>query len=244
MTKSPAIFYSPHPDDETLGMAGAIREHKEAGRPVHLVLLTNGINSLMLSILNGDTYCYWHEAYHHFNLTMEHMMWARKVEFVACARCLGVDKVFIVDDGQGFDDCEPYEDYDTFVERVVDIISYFEKKFPGASHKLVSGYLDTFPDGSTNPTHQACWDAALQLRDEISDFRFYRIYVYWKPVEERTSLFQLTLNSRWKVAKRAALSQYKLFNPHAGRFAIGYHSVGDLIEEAFRADKEYIDVLP
>lgn len=50
---SPAIFYSPHQDDESIGMAGAIREHKEAGRSVHLVLLTNGINQGLLDIMNG-----------------------------------------------------------------------------------------------------------------------------------------------------------------------------------------------
>lgn len=38
----PAIFYTPHQDDESLGMAGAIVEHIEAGRPVFLVLLTDG----------------------------------------------------------------------------------------------------------------------------------------------------------------------------------------------------------
>jgi LmbE family N-acetylglucosaminyl deacetylase len=73
--KSPAIFYSPHQDDEALGMAGAIREHKEAGRPVYLVLLTNGINSGMLDIMNGGTYCSWHETSHNFNLTMERGKW-------------------------------------------------------------------------------------------------------------------------------------------------------------------------
>jgi LmbE family N-acetylglucosaminyl deacetylase len=242
--KSPAIFYSPHADDEALGMAGAIREHKEAGRPVYLVLLTNGINSLMLNILNGNEFCHWHKVYHHFDLTMEQMMWGRKVEFVASARCLGVDKVFIVDDGQGLDDCEPYEDYDRFVGKVVDIICRFEERFPGSSHKLVSGYYDVFPDGSTNPTHQACWDAAKRLCKKITDFRFYRIYVYWKPVEDRTSQFQLNLKPEWQFAKKAALKQYRLFNPLAGRYAIGYHSVADLIEEAYTSDKEYIDLLP
>lgn len=241
---SPAIFYSPHPDDEALGMAGAIREHKEAGRPVYLVLLTNGINSGMLNILNGETFCEWHKIYHHCALTMEQMMWGRKVEFAASARCLGVDKVFIVEDGQGLDDCEAYEHYDRFVDSVTDIIREFETKFPGASHKLISGNLDIYPDGTKNPTHQACWDAAMRLRDQITDFRFYRVYVYWKPEKERTSDYQLTLKPDWKAAKRAALRQYKLFNPRAGRFAVGYHSVADLIDAASKADKEYIDVLP
>jgi LmbE family N-acetylglucosaminyl deacetylase len=39
---SPAIFLTPHQDDETLFMGAAIREHVAAGRPVLVVLLTDG----------------------------------------------------------------------------------------------------------------------------------------------------------------------------------------------------------
>jgi hypothetical protein len=41
----PAIFLSPHQDDETLFMGAAIREHVLAGRPVIVVLLTDGGSS-------------------------------------------------------------------------------------------------------------------------------------------------------------------------------------------------------
>ena len=53
--KVPAVFYAPHKDDEAIRMAGAIRQHKEAGRPVYLVLLTSGANRSLLEILNGVT---------------------------------------------------------------------------------------------------------------------------------------------------------------------------------------------
>lgn len=243
MSTWPAIFYAPHQDDEAIGMAGAIREHKDARRPVYLVLLTNGINSDVLNILNGVVECPWHQIGHNFQLTMEQMMWARKVEFVASAGRLGVDKIFILDDGQGFDDVEPYTNYGNFVNRLIDTIKRFEAEFPGASHKLVSGRLDLLPDGTTNPTHQACWDAATLLRNQITDFRFYRIYVYFKNAASRTSQFQLYLTPGWQAAKRAALDEYKLFNPDAGRFAVGYHSVSQLIDAAFNDDKEYLDLL-
>lgn len=37
-----AIYYAPHPDDDALGMAHSIKAHLEAGRPVYVVLFTDG----------------------------------------------------------------------------------------------------------------------------------------------------------------------------------------------------------
>lgn len=244
MSDWPAIFYSPHQDDEAIGMAGAIREHKDAGRPVYLVLLSNGLNSGLLDILNGRIFCSWHQTYHDCQLTMEQLMWARKIEFVASGKRLGVDRIYIVEDGQGLDDGEPYSDYRNFVTRVTNIILRFEANFPGASHKLISGSLDAWTDGSKNPTHTACWDAALSLRNQISDFRFYRVYVYGYPLNNRSAAFTLNLKPEWLDAKREALNQYKLFDPDSGRFALGYHSVPTLIDSAFEDSREYFDLLP
>src|SRR5262245_57950980 len=150
MDPTPAIFYAPHQDDEAIGMAGAIREHKAADRPVYLVLLTNGSNSGLLKILNGQTFCQWHQTHHDFSLTMEQLIWARKVEFIASAMQLEVDKIFILEDGQGLNGAEPYSRYGKLVDRIADTIKRFETQFPAASHNLVSGSLDLLPDSRTN----------------------------------------------------------------------------------------------
>jgi hypothetical protein len=42
---NPIVFFAPHPDDETLGMAGAIRAAKAAGRTVFVELMTRGEGS-------------------------------------------------------------------------------------------------------------------------------------------------------------------------------------------------------
>ena len=191
--KGPAVFYAPHQDDEAIGMAGAIRRHKEAGRPVYLVLLTSGANRALLEILNGVTWCTWHQTNHNFELTMEQMCWARKMEFVASARRLDVDRVFMVNDGQGLD---LGMSYNKLVDCVKQTIKRFEHLYLGASHNLVSGNLDRLPRGSatvTNAIHEACWDAATKLNGKISDFRFYRVYVYWKDRADRESGFQSDL---------------------------------------------------
>ena len=225
-------------------MAGAIQQCKDLGRPVYLVLLTSGANRSLLDILNGSTRCSWHGTRHNFQLTMEQMCWARKMEFVASARQLNVDKVFLVNHGRGLDDGNPWPSYRKFVDRVERTIKRFERKFPRASHNLVSGRLDLLPRGGTNSTHRACWDAAMNLCSEISDFRFYRIYVYWKDRADRDSQCQRDLRPEWRASKRAALDEYKLFWPEAGRFAIGYHSVPQLMDAAAADTKEYLDLLP
>jgi LmbE family N-acetylglucosaminyl deacetylase len=245
MTDRPAIFYSPHQDDEAIAMAGAIREQKDAGRTVYLVLLTNGVNSGLLDIMNGSARCDWHETGHHFGLSMEQMISARTNEFRASAKVLGVDEIF-AEPRDLLDDTEPYQPtaYRGFVAKVADVIRRFEAKFPGASHNLVSGCLDPLRNGNPNETHLACWDAALSLRGQISDFRFYRVYAYLWPEKQRCAAVTVDLKPEWVTAKREALGQYELFAPESGRYALGYHSFKDLIDKALRDNHEYYDVLP
>ena len=226
-------------------MAGAIREQKDAGRKVYLVLLTNGINSALLDIMNGRATCDWHQTDHHFGLSMEQMISARTDEFRASAKVLGVDEVFS-DPKDLLDDREPYQatKYRGFVAKVADVMRRFEAKFPGASHNLVSGCLDPLCNGNPNETHLACWDAVLSLRGQISDFRFYRVYAYLWPEERRGAAVTVDLKPEWVTAKWEALDQYKLFAPDSGRYALGYHSFKDLIDNALHDAHEYYDVLP
>jgi LmbE family N-acetylglucosaminyl deacetylase len=50
----PAVFWVPHQDDEALGFGAAIAEHKQAGRPVYLVLVSNGVNAGLQATMNGQ----------------------------------------------------------------------------------------------------------------------------------------------------------------------------------------------
>jgi N-acetylglucosamine malate deacetylase 1 len=45
LNQKPAMVFSPHQDDETLGCAGVIALKRDAGIPVTVVFLTNGANS-------------------------------------------------------------------------------------------------------------------------------------------------------------------------------------------------------
>jgi hypothetical protein len=55
---NPIVFFAPHPDDETLGMAGAILAAKSAGRTVIVELMTHGEGSgSCLSVFPTTTDC-------------------------------------------------------------------------------------------------------------------------------------------------------------------------------------------
>ncbi|MGW7367633.1 PIG-L deacetylase family protein [Streptomyces sp. NPDC054841] len=242
---TPAIFYSPHQDDETIGMAGAIREHKEAGRAVHLVLLTNGINQGLLDIMNGlngpcplGSNC--RQPDHRPGLSMDDLIAGRTAEFHAAAEQLGVDEVHTMD----LDDDHVVTNRSGFTERLKEVILDFEGRYPGASHKLVSGWRDQVPsEPGPNPTHSACRDAAEALRDRISDFRFHWTYAYFRLQRARSADFVLDLTESQFEAKRRAILEYNRWEPDNGRYALGYHSVSTLLENAYNDPREYIDML-
>lgn len=240
----PAIFYSPHQDDESLAMAGSIREHKEAGRRVILVLLTRGENGGLLDIMNGTADCPLGQGCpgggsHRFGLTQEDIVRARTAEFRAAARRLGVDEVVVRDRPDS-----AWGDYAGFVQEVRNTILEFERKHPGASHKLVNGYRDVIhgsPPDQPNLTHKACREAAEGLAG--LDFRFYWVYGYTYPPEQRTAGYVLPLSAKQFARKRQALAEYGRWDPERGRYALGYHSVGKLmIDPAAEDPHEYIDL--
>lgn len=247
-SNAPAIFYSPHQDDEAIAMAGGICQHKAAGRTVYLVLLSDGSPSTrMQNILLGRVVCPLH-GYRHSefsNWTIDQIIWARKMEMICSARQLGVDKLFIIDHGQGLDD---NEDYASKVNQVKTTVRTFDARYPGADHKLISGQFEQ-SSGYAHPTHAACWEAAVQLSSAgemaSSQFRFHRVYEYYKEEASRTSnYYQLALTNEWQAAKQSALDEYKTWDPPRGRVAFGHHSVSALIDAAYGDAREYIDRLP
>lgn len=96
----PAIFYTPHQDDEILGMGASISEHVRAGRAVYVVLLTNGANQGMLDYITSfDVIKY---------PTMQDVINARNVELIESCKALGVHRVYISNGGAGYsEDTEP-----------------------------------------------------------------------------------------------------------------------------------------
>lgn len=255
-------------------MAGAIVEHKAAGRPVWLVLITDGSNDGLLQVMNGQIPCgapglhgSTGPVWHSFNLTMEQLEWARSVEFVASAKALGVDEVFIVNDAQGLHSLGmPPAVYQSNIKEIITRFEAraFSRYGVRPSHKFVTGTRDPVyevvtADGGTTVSarltgdHVAIEQAALDLLQDgiINDARFYRVNAYSNPslsVADDTPDLTITLSPAVMAQKQAALNEYKLFLPVAGRYALGFHSIGYTLFEnptgAYFHDKEYLDCPP
>ncbi|KAF9979597.1 hypothetical protein BGZ75_009460 [Mortierella antarctica] len=246
---TPAIFYVPHQDDDALAMALAIREHIESGRRVIVHLYSDGINAMLRDIVAGAVPCPLRHPPHRFNLTLSDVVTGRTHEFRQSLRALGVQAQDIYE--TGWSDIEPLKDYAAFKRKLRDLIVGYEQKYPGASHKCISGEYDRDSVGR-NPTHRACWDVATDLLNEFPrgypvsnqlwDFRFYRTYTYYNPPTRRSAQYIRAL-PRYLSYKQHALDQYKRWDPSKGELAWGYHSVKSLIDAAYNDVHVYMDML-
>ncbi len=233
---APAIFYSPHQDDETIGMGASIAEHVRAGRPVYVVLLTNGANTGMLAYLQTLNP----------NSTMQNVINARNNEFIAACIALGVHRIYIANVGSGYDESIPFLTLKTDFKNTM---SYMRNLFPSASHKTVSGNCDSYnPNCDKMPTHQAAATAIHELYNTgvITDIRLYRVYCYYWNYGtcDRCSSWFKPVSSSDKLRRQSAINQYKYVNTSIQRYGLAYwHSVSALFDNSWDSNYEYVDYI-
>ena len=90
--------------------------------------------------------------------------------------------------------------------------------------------------------HQAALNSRSRLG--IQDLKFYRIYAYWNPAGNYSQVpwtYTQTIEREWLDGKQRALNEYKVWAPNRGRYALGYHSVPELIDRAFMNTQHYMD---
>jgi LmbE family N-acetylglucosaminyl deacetylase len=248
----PAIFYAPHQDDDAIGLAGSILEHKAAGRPVYLVLVSNGRNPDLAVRMNTDPcpLTQWSSPHPCAAGGRHNLSWptdgttkvvaARTAEFMASAKALGVDKVInfkVVDDGFSSTSA-----YNRLVDRIEAKVRALAAQYPGASHKFTAGWLEH------TETHKACSDVAYRLMNDgtISDVRFNHVYAYERPQQDRAdgAAYVLTIPSSHMTIKRNAMYAYNTWDPSRNLYALGYHSVPELLEAAHADPREFVHTLP
>ena len=232
----PVIFYSPHQDDETLGMGASISEHVRKGRPVYVVLLTNGENVNLLKHIQNK---YKSEA------TMKDLVTARNNEFIAACIALGVSNIFISNLGNGFSEKTGVE---YLQEKFIRTMEYFNKYYPNASHKTVSGNCDSYDNNCHKmSTHQVATNSLHYLYNQglISDIRLYRVYIYYNINGQcgRKSNWIKEIDEIDKTNRKAAIEEYKLIDPLNQRYGLGYKSVDLLFDNSVNSNFEYIDYI-
>ena len=226
----PAVFFSPHPDDESLSMGGAIAEHVAVGRAVFVELLTHGDKSGTITALGNGKSCDWHEGTHQYALTVEAFGAARVQEFLAATARLGVKGIVVSDFG----------DQDLTQSEVESRISWWLRNGgEGLSLKGTAGGLDDQSKAGV-PAHADHTALAEALRR--SGHNDLRLYLSYYP-QSGLGTFDATIDLTAKGfcdEKRAALAEYGRWAPAAGRYAIGKHSIGTLLTAVSEGCKEYV----
>lgn len=243
----PALFYAPHQDDDAIGLAGSILEHKAAGRPVYLVLVSKGENSGLAQYMNEGachlgSRCAAPGHQHSLGWPTDgtsKVVAARTAEFMASAKAIGVTKVINL---KLPDDAYTDASYPKFVDAVTAKVKALADQYPGASHKFAAGWLDR------TATHKACSDAAYRLMNDgiLTDVRFNHIYAYILPYEKRTgkASYVLDIPSPHMAIKRNAIYAYNTWDPDRNLYALGYHSVPEWLEGAHGDPREFVYTLP
>lgn len=213
----PAIYYVPHADDETLSMAVDILQHVEAGREIIIVLYTDGTGSFVHDALNGQQDSRYWGGYHDPAIEGYQLLsdedfsnaWTR--EFESALGQLGVKPEnihlrFVNQDGYSYD-------------KVKDLVREYEARYPTAGHKAMSYYDSSY-------THADSGRALNELYNDgvITDARFFIARADWADLQPG---WIISANDEQKVKIRRAARCYEAWNPSAGSFAIGYHSVSD-----------------
>lgn len=245
LTRGKSIFVVPHPDDETLGMGGTIRQRILAGDEVWIIVATHGEGSGVKRILSGETRCSIHSRYH--NPTTENYLdtegngpslsttefgWARVREFYDSVTTLGVltSHVQIYDYGDGL---VSYTVATNLFANVVNRFGFWDKYY------TVLGALDY----SYNIDHvnlaQALVDNRL-IPDQNK--RFYAVYEYRHT--NHSNIEWLVDIGPYLAVKRQALLKFQVWDPPNGRFMIGYHSVKDLFDAAYASPLEFMNFAP
>ena len=233
---NPAIFFTPHPDDDTLAMAGNIKQALAAGRTVIVELMTRGMASgaILVSNENDSGFLYDHTQgcggadYTHFGtgayplIDTEAMGKAREREFLDSMRRLGVQAVVIHD----------YPDGGLDSQKVTDRIQQYwlTRGIPGIGFYGTAGS----EDATTHPDHIAVHDGVVNSgatpRTLLSPYAGIIC-----DVTQRHSYAQqhwvrmVPLDRATCDAKKNALLSYQVWNPAAGRYALGWvHSASEL----------------
>jgi LmbE family N-acetylglucosaminyl deacetylase len=215
------IWYLPHPDDETIGMAGAIISSIRAGYRNIFVYLTRGGNTLVripsLSIDGGTS------------VPDSDVKSARMSEARAALAILGANPDDIV-----FYD---YPDGQLRYHQVLDVIESYYATYPKAVLNTVS-LQDTHPDHKVTA---AALTIFVNQLEEKPDARFYRVYTYLLAPEKRRGTDVVAEMVPDMELKLAAMAVYQNYDPSNGRFAVGGRSAPRLFQNASTDLYEYRD---
>lgn len=231
--QKPVVVLLPHQDDEMF-LAGAIKQYIDEGRTVYSIVATDGGSSRVLHTLNGkdetekSVCCGLNgkihnpikEGYEEF--TRQTFSTARNREYLESMRRLGLSEsniLFANDGGVTGTSTPEYKDRIFTKEQATHIIQRVFDKVGDGTYITVESRLGRMHN--RNPDHAALQDALIEFEDISEKF-------YFADIDSQSEKIQLSDNVL--ASKQYALHVYYEWDPGAGKFAIGAHSVKDLLD--------------
>ncbi len=234
------LYFSPHQDDELLSMGIDICNSISMGNDVHVVLCTEGSKSVVRQQMVDCKECNRHPGTHKFHLTEKEFIEARDKEFRESCRALGIV------------DGNVHIPKDRFVDGKLTVCN---------SKELILQYLNTMgkdcvictldPNHENNRQHRdhkALGYAAVELFNEgvISELRLFAESYYSDCFRHEMDVVQaealpvietasVSVHEKLKKAARA----YSRWEPEKGRYAVGYHSIGDAFDTLLKTNTSY-----
>jgi LmbE family N-acetylglucosaminyl deacetylase len=157
------VIFTPHPDDETIGMGGLIQKLKSEGKEVHVVVMCSG---------NGVV----NNLYNYYNVPVlsnanpaESKKIIREDAFVRVMNLDGVSYEIIgIDDGGATD----------------------ENVFKVMNRMYYKGYGEFYTTtGDYNIDHQHCADAMKIMMEKYPKLKYRQFPVYWHAADNGTVRF-------------------------------------------------------
>lgn len=234
------LFFSPHQDDEVLSMGVPLAELSVRGHRAgtRVVVCSDGEKSRVVRILGDGQSCDFHEGEHVFDLTEKEFSEARDREFIASCEALGVLEENIVVPKRRAPDGQ------MTVEKAREIILEYVDDAPEAVVCVIGPSDHGYDRSVQHRDHRALGQAAVDLYKEG---KIRKLFCFMEPSGARNFRInnlgvRLTKMKASPAAGRlvsAALAEYRRWRPEAGRYAVGKHSVSDLIEATDQQQTAY-----
>ncbi|WP_176392133.1 PIG-L family deacetylase [Marininema halotolerans] len=246
----PVIYLVPHADDETLTYGVDIQKERQRGRPIYLILFSQGEESIAREVLNGHydhqsvnknrvgepILCRWHGRIHspneeHFadgSLSRKEFGKARIRDFYRVAKVLGIPSSHIRTYSLPNDHFTP--------SQVQSVIDSALKKFPGADFRTMSPY-DVHPDHALIGKELA---NAIQTNKISASQVHYFVSIYTDRFAKVDIPFKKHISTIKKGSKAyirlvQSMDVYRDYDPKQGSYATGYHSVPKQFDALIKA---------
>lgn len=215
------VFYTPHTDDETIGMAGSIQRARRAGNLVRVVLVTDNLPSARGLRLFPN---------------VADVAAQRRSEWRHAMKILGANEL----DEWNLSEVEMLADLPMARLQVFTQMQMLHETAPVCCHHTVWGEHDVHvTSGLKAFSHDVCAQAIMHLHcvHPYAHVQLHGVYIYSRPREERTAPMIIALSRRELTTKRAAMNCYR---PSVQCIGYGYRSVPELFDSASLDPREFI----